>query len=68
VVIGFLKLLLHIMELVSKTSIVLSRISTCCSRVVMRWLNLSTYRSFSTNYEDKSTTKSSRLSRVSLVV
>jgi hypothetical protein len=47
---------------------VLSQISTYCSRVVMRWLNRSTCRSFSTNYKDKSTTKSSRLSRVSLVV
>jgi hypothetical protein len=52
----------------SRTSMVLSRISTCCSRVAMRWLNCSTCRSFSTNSEDKSTTKSSRLSRVSLVV
>ena len=37
-------------------------------KVAMRWLSLSTCRSFSTNSEDKSTTKSSRLSRVSLVV
>ena len=55
-------------RLFSRTSMVLSRISTCCSMVVMRWLNRSTYRSFSTNSEDKSTMKSSRLSRVSLVV
>jgi hypothetical protein len=53
---------------VSRISIVLSRTSTCCSKVAMRWLNCSTCRSFSTNSEDKSTTKSSRLSRVSLVV
>jgi hypothetical protein len=53
---------------ISRTSMVLSRISTCCSRVAMRWLNCSTCRSFSTNSEDKSTTKSSRLSRVILEV
>jgi hypothetical protein len=52
----------------SRTSMLLSRIANCCSRVAMRCLSCSTCRSFSTNSEDKSTTKSSRLSRVSLVV
>jgi hypothetical protein len=47
----------------SRTSMLLSRISTYCSRVVIRWLNHSTCRSFSTSSEDKLTTKSSRLSR-----
>jgi hypothetical protein len=47
---------------------VLSRISTYCSRVVMRWLNRSTCRSFSTNSEDKSTTNSSQMLSVTLVV
>jgi hypothetical protein len=47
---------------------VLSRISTYWSRVSMRGLNCSTCSSFSTNSKDKWTTRSSRLSRVSVEV
>ena len=46
-------------SLISRISMVLSRISTYCYRVAMCWLNCSTRRSFSTNSEDKSTTESS---------
>jgi hypothetical protein len=46
---------------ISRISMVLSQIFTCYSRVAMRWLSCSTYRPFSTNSEDKLTTKSSRV-------